>query len=389
MKSIYSTRSQIANGVYTTRHFKDKLLKIQTLVSYNGKQINVDELVSSGNLNEVTTELGNAINEHSSKLTDISDNLNQFNDRITSLEATKILHESMINENTNLVNNNKEAIEILVEDIKEITTSIEEQEQEINSSMETINNFTNKVETIETNITTNSNNITSLETRMNDAEKVTKNNITQSITSNSTTNNDKLETYSVTLGSNTTISNWLPKINDVVVNNGTAINELLNRVKLIESGSGISAIVDFDSRISTNETNIETLNTELTNYIHKTNSTYAFRLFKATKNDYGLYAYDSEVQTGKTIKQIETLKNTYTLSLIEFLKELQNLHFTTLSYQWRYYLDGNEVKREYNLDHNKVSIEDYLLNFAFNILATLGDWFNGNCSVFMTGETSK
>ena len=41
MKSIYSTRSQIANGVYTTRHFKDKLLKIQTLVSYNGKQINL------------------------------------------------------------------------------------------------------------------------------------------------------------------------------------------------------------------------------------------------------------------------------------------------------------------------------------------------------------
>ena len=90
MKSIYSTRSQIANGVYTTRHFKDKVLKVQTLVSYNGKQIDVDKLIESGNLSEITDQLGDAINEHTQQLTDLSNDIIQLDDRVAVLENVKI-----------------------------------------------------------------------------------------------------------------------------------------------------------------------------------------------------------------------------------------------------------------------------------------------------------
>ena len=110
MKSIYSTRSQIANGVYTTRHFKDKVLKVQTLVSYNGKQIDVDKLIESGNLSEITDQLGDAINEHTQQLTDLSNDIIQLDDRVAVLENVKTLHETQISEHTErlttLENNN-------------------------------------------------------------------------------------------------------------------------------------------------------------------------------------------------------------------------------------------------------------------------------------------
>lgn len=96
MNSIFSTRALTGNVVFTTRHFKNKALKIQTLISYNGKEINVDELVSNGNLKEITEELGNAINEHTTKLNEFNDAMIQIDNRVKVLESTKTLHETKI-----------------------------------------------------------------------------------------------------------------------------------------------------------------------------------------------------------------------------------------------------------------------------------------------------
>ena len=96
MNSIFSTRALTGNVVFTTRHFKNKALKIQTLISYNGKEIDVDELVSNGNLKEITEELGNAINEHTTKLNEFNDAMIQIDNRVKVLESTKTLHETKI-----------------------------------------------------------------------------------------------------------------------------------------------------------------------------------------------------------------------------------------------------------------------------------------------------
>lgn len=237
MKSIYSTRSQIANGVYTTRHFKDKVLKIQTLVSYNGKEINIDELVSSGNLSNVTTELGNAINEHTSKLIEMSDNIKQLDDRVKILESTKTLHETMIDKNTSDISDNKEAIDVLTGNMKEFSTSIEDHEANITKALEDINSNLDSIETLSSRIDSNDQSISNLILSVN-------------------TNTSDISNLTTNVNTNTSnISTLTSRIDDIEINGVTG---------------------------------------DFSNYIHKTTDTYSLQKYNENKNDNGFYSYESD-----------------------------------------------------------------------------------------------
>ena len=96
MASVYSTRSQAGNGVFTTRHFKDKVLKVDTIITYNGKIINVEDLANGGDLAKITKQLGDAINEHTVKLNDFTTKLNNIKSLNTIQQGRLTNHEGRI-----------------------------------------------------------------------------------------------------------------------------------------------------------------------------------------------------------------------------------------------------------------------------------------------------
>ena len=163
MKSIYSTRTQSGNSIYTTRHFNDKVMKLKTLISNNGREINVDNLISDANFKDTITQMGNTVNRHTSEISVI-------NNRVVELESAKNSHETLINNNTVDISDNKQAIDILVGNMKEVTASIEDHEQNINNALENINSNLDLIQNLETNVNTNTNNIANLTTRVSNNE---------------------------------------------------------------------------------------------------------------------------------------------------------------------------------------------------------------------------
>lgn len=130
MNSIYSTRTNIGNNIYTTRHFNNKALKVQTLISYNGKEINVDNLSSNN-------ELTNTVNQMNIDIQNINRDIIQLDDRVKNLESSKESHDERI---TVLENNNKE-LGLIKATLNNVKSKVDNNELDINVLRERLTNF--------------------------------------------------------------------------------------------------------------------------------------------------------------------------------------------------------------------------------------------------------
>ena len=106
-----------------------------------------------------------------------------------------------------------------------------------------------------------------------------------------------------------------------------------------------------------------------------------FQSWQNTQNDAFEFTNDCLVCYGENL----TIPTIYQL-----VKRINEKTTTSMSYEWKYYdSENNEKIYSYNTNHQNVEIKDYLKNFTENIIQTLADWFNSNCSVFMPGEVSE
>ena len=229
MNSIFSTRALTGNVVFTTRHFKNKALKIQTLISYNGKEINVDELVSNGNLKEITEELGNAINEHTTKLNEFNDAMIQIDNRVKVLESTKTLHETKITS--------------LEQRIDNIQTNGSGCDCDLTTIQENITSLDNRVNALETNgsgcdcdLTTIQEDITALQTQNDYPEE----GIELDTESAASDIHGKIVYSGVTtMNFNTSISQVVSTLTQQMDYDRTVIKSLMNRTNTLETKPAI------------------------------------------------------------------------------------------------------------------------------------------------------
>ena len=232
MKSIYSTRTQSRNSIYTTRHFNDKVMKLKTLISNNGREINVDNLISDANFKDTMTQMGNAVNRHTSEISVI-------NNRVIELESAKNSHETLINNNTVDISDNKQAIDILVGNMNEVTASIEDHEQNINNALENINSNLDLIQNLETNVNTNTNNIANLTTRVSNNE-TNHSNLETNVNTN-TNNITNLTSRIETLENATGSGDGTGSTGSSVCNCADTLTDLTSRVGTLESRMTILA----------------------------------------------------------------------------------------------------------------------------------------------------
>ena len=69
MSSLFATRSLQANNAFTTRHLKDDSIVLNTIITTDGKRVNVNELmkgtdkyVTKEQMEKITNELVKTIN---------------------------------------------------------------------------------------------------------------------------------------------------------------------------------------------------------------------------------------------------------------------------------------------------------------------------------------
>ena len=75
MSSLFATRSLQANNAFTTRHLKDDSIVLNTIITKDGKRVNVNELmkgtdkyVTKEQMEKITNELVKTINTNKIKI---------------------------------------------------------------------------------------------------------------------------------------------------------------------------------------------------------------------------------------------------------------------------------------------------------------------------------